>query len=54
MFNYLFIYETDNNDDDGCRIIRSDSMPAAIAIFKAQVSSEGQTVVVHAIRSTKV
>jgi len=58
MTEYLFIYETDNDNDDGCRTILAASMlaasmPAAIAIFKAQITAEGQTVSVSTIRGTK-
>jgi hypothetical protein len=53
MTEYLFIYETNDDNDDGCRTIVADSMPAAIAIFKAQITAEGQTVSVSTIRSTK-
>jgi hypothetical protein len=45
---------TDNDNDDGCRTILAASMPAAIAIFKAQITAEGQTVSVSTIRSTKI
>ena len=53
MTEYLFIYETDNDNDDGCRTIVAASMPAAIAIFKAQITAEGQTVSVSTIRGIK-
>ena len=53
MNEYLFIYETNNDDDDGCRTIFAASMPAAIAIFKAQITAEGQTVSVSTIRGAK-
>jgi hypothetical protein len=53
MNEYLFIYETNNDDDDGCRTILAASMPAAIAMFKAQITAEGQTVSVSTIRGAK-
>jgi hypothetical protein len=53
MFDFIFIYETDNNDDDGSRTIRAASMDEARAIFKAAIISEGQNVKVHAIKGTK-
>ena len=53
MFDFIFIYETDNDDDDGSRTIRASSMDEARAIFKAAVTAEGQNVKVAAIKGTK-
>jgi hypothetical protein len=47
---FEFLYETDNDDDAGYRVIEAASMEAAIAIFKAQAIAEGARVVVSAIR----
>ena len=54
MFDFIFIYETDNDDDDGCRTIRAASMDEARETFKAQVIAEGQKVSVAAIRGRRV
>ena len=41
MQTFEFIYETDNDDDDGYRVITAENIQAAKDAFKAQTIAEG-------------
>lgn len=41
MFKFAFIYQTENDNDDGYRVIDADNMESAKAEMKAQIMAEG-------------
>ena len=53
MLTYGFLYQTDNDDDDGYREVTADSYEAARLEWVRQVVSEGQTVRLEAAQVVK-
>lgn len=53
MAKFWFLYATDNDDDDGCRLVEGATMEEARLEWVRQVTAEGQTVHLSAIQGVK-